>query len=243
MKLEVTEQRLVVISDLHLGSPASSATWRVIDFLEQARSERWNVCINGDGFDLLQSRLASFLSEALPVVRRLGRLREEGLRVYYTLGNHDIALEHLLEDLPVEVSPFLNVVSGDTRIRIEHGHLNEPAYARFPGLYEFGGRLGRLFLFARTDTYELWARTQLAVDRRRRNGRKGEPYPHYAAAEALFERGFDAAIFGHTHLPEIRRLDGGLFVNGGSWMKGGEYVRIADGAVTLHTWTGRESAL
>lgn len=234
MRLEVEEERLLVISDLHLGSPASSATWRVIDFLEQACRERWSVCINGDGFDLLQSRLTSFLSDALPVVRRLGRLRDEGLRVCYTIGNHDIALEHALADLPVQVSPFLNVVSGSKRIRIEHGHLNEPAYARWPGLYEFGGRIGRLFLFARTDTYELWARTQLAIDRRRRT--KDEPYPHHAAASALFERGFDAAIFGHTHLPEITPLSGGLFVNCGSWMTGGWYVRIEHGEITLHEW-------
>jgi UDP-2,3-diacylglucosamine pyrophosphatase LpxH len=238
LKLDVTEQRLLVISDLHLGSPASSATWRVIDFLEQARRERWNICINGDGFDLLQSRLASFLSEALPVVRRLGQLRDEGLRVYYTLGNHDIALEHLLADMPLEVSPFLNLTSSGVRVRIENGHLNEPSYARFPGLYELGGRLGRFFLFAKTDTYELWSRTQLAIDKRRRD-KEGSRYPHYAAADALFERGFDAAIFGHTHLPELTPLSRGLFVNGGSWMQGGEYVRIAEGEVTLHTWNGR----
>jgi len=56
----------------------------------------------------------------------------------------------------------------------------------------------------------------------------------------LFERGFDAAVYGHTHLPEVRHVRGGTFVNGGSWMKGGgDYVRIENGALTLCEWTGR----
>jgi UDP-2,3-diacylglucosamine pyrophosphatase LpxH len=53
---EVQEQRMLVISDLHLGNPSSTARGRLIDFLEEARAGGWGVCINGDGFDLLQSR-------------------------------------------------------------------------------------------------------------------------------------------------------------------------------------------
>ncbi len=239
MIIDLEEQRLIVISDLHLGSPASEATWRIVDFLEQVRVERWPLCINGDGFDLLQSRLPRFLHGALPVIRRLRRLRDDGLTIYYTLGNHDVALEHALEDLPLTVSPFFNLRSGPKRIRIEHGHLNEPIYARHPGLYELGGRLGRPLLFMRSDIYEIWSRMQLAVDKRRKTREGPATYPHYMAAEALFQRGFDAAIYGHTHLPEVRELDGGTFVNSGSWMKGGDYVRIENGTIALCDWTGR----
>jgi UDP-2,3-diacylglucosamine pyrophosphatase LpxH len=240
--IDISEPRLAVISDLHLGSPASTATWRLVDFLEQVRVERWPLCINGDGFDILQSRLPRFLADASPVIRRLRRLREDGIPVYYTLGNHDVALEHTLDDLPLIVAPFLNVMSGSQRIRIEHGHLNEPTYARHPGIYEFGGRLGRTLLFFNADVYRLWSSMQLRVDRRRRDREGTETYPHYRAAATLFERGFDAAIFGHTHLPEIREFEGGIFVNSGSWMKGGEYVLIQDGDVSLHTWkAGRPS--
>ena len=60
--------------------------------------------------------------------------------------------------------------------------------------------------------------------------------PHHLAAEALFQRGFDAAVFGHTHHPEVRELDGGTFVNGGDWLHHRSFVRIEAGELTLGEW-------
>ena len=139
-------------------------------------------------------------------------------------------------DLPLTVTPFLNVTSGDARIRVEHGHLHEPFYARHPGLYELGGRVASGFLVANADTYKIWAQMQKLVDRRRRVD-PAASYPHYAAASTLFERGFDAVVFGHTHHPERTLLPDGLFVNAGDWMTTGSYAVIDHGAVELHAWT------
>ena len=200
------------------------------------------MCINGDGFELLQGNFKRWVTSALPVVRRLRRLRDSGCRIYYTIGNHDIAFEHVLHDLPIAVTPFLNVTSGDRRIHIEHGHLQEPFYARYPRLYQYGAVMARPLLVARADTYELWSRMQRAVDERRhhrRHGADGEAevdYTYYRSASMFFDRGFDAVIFGHTHRPEITELSDGLFVNCGDWMSGGTYAEIQHGKVTLERW-------
>lgn len=58
------------------------------------------------------------------------------------------------------------------------------------------------------------------------------------AAEALFRRGFDAVVLGHTHQPELRQLAGGTFVNGGDWLRRRTYVTIDDGDLALHEWEG-----
>ena len=235
MILDVEERRLIVVSDLHLGSPASSAAHRLPEFIAWVGEQDANLCINGDGFDLLQSSLTSLIASALPVVRQLRELYRRGRRIYYIVGNHDIAFEHLLADLPIVVSPFLNLRSGSKRIRVEHGHLYEPFYARHPRLYEFGGRLARPLLLAHKDTYALWARAQVLVDERRRRVDKGG-YPHHQAAAALFERGFDAVVLGHTHHRELTQLEDGIFVNSGSWMTGGTWVDINDGHIALRSW-------
>lgn len=232
MILDVEVGRTIVVSDLHLGSPASTAEQRLPAFLAAVERSGATLCINGDGFDLLQSSMASLIAAALPVVRNLRRLVEAGTPVLYTLGNHDLALEHLLTDLPLRVAPFLNLTSGGRRIRLEHGHVYEPFYARHPGLYEFGGRLARPFLAVSGDVYKLWATAQLALDKRRRAG----DYPHHVAARMLFRRGFDAVVLGHTHHPECTDLGDGLFVNCGSWMSAGTWVDIRDGEITLHSW-------
>ncbi|MEY2420607.1 MAG: hypothetical protein QOI95_674 [Acidimicrobiaceae bacterium] len=233
MILDIRSNHLFVISDLHLGSPVANAVEELLLFLDHVEESGASLCINGDGFDLLQSRWSSLIAAALPVIRRLRRLRSAGSQIYYVLGNHDIMLEHLLLDLPIVTAPFLNVTSGGRRIRIEHGHLSEPFYAAHPDLYEFGGRLSRFALFAKSDVYRGWSRAQLALDRRRRS--RGE-YPHHRTANALFERGFDAVVLGHTHLPERTELPLGLFVNGGDWLSHRSVVEVLGGEITLHEW-------
>jgi predicted phosphodiesterase len=232
--LDVAEDHVVVVSDLHIGSPASRAPDLLPGFLDYVTDIGAQLCINGDGFDILQSSFASLVGGSLPVVRKLRQLHALGRRIYYTLGNHDIAFEHLIADFPICVSPFLNLRSGDRLIRIEHGHVYEPFYARWPRAYELGGRLARPVLLARRDTYALWSRMQLAVDLHRR--RDGD-YPHHRAARALFSRGFDAVVFGHTHHPELTKFESGTFVNAGSWLTGGTWVDIDLGVASLHTWT------
>jgi UDP-2,3-diacylglucosamine pyrophosphatase LpxH len=233
--LGATIERVFVVSDLHLGSPVSDATADLVAFLDHVGATDAGLCINGDGFDLLQGDVASILAASLPVLRRLRELVAAGRPVHYVLGNHDLALEHLLLDLPLAVSPFLNLRSGRSLVRIEHGHVHDPFYARWPGAYELGGRLGRHLLALDKDVYRLWSSAQQRVDRRRRHR---ERYPHHESARALLARGFDAVVFGHTHLPERTPLEEGLFVNGGDWLTHRTVVEVDRGDVHLAEWTG-----
>lgn len=221
---------MLVISDLHLGSPASQAAHRLPAFLDRVLTPEWALCINGDAVDFTQGTTTGIARDLRPIVRRLRTFAEAGGRLLYTIGNHDLIFEHFLRELPFEVAPFLNVQSGGKRIRIEHGHVHEPSYAKYPGLYELGGRMAKPFLVANADIYRLWSTTQRAVDRRRRGS--GE-YPHHVAADALLERGFDVVVFGHTHLPEVVHREGGTFVNCGDWLGDSTFVRIESGSVSL----------
>lgn len=115
MMIDVTAERLIVISDLHLGNPASRAWEQLPDFLDYVRTERLALCINGDGFEMLQTRFSRLIREALPLMTHISRLRREGLPVYYVAGNHDIYVEHFLDEwLATRICPFLNVTSGES---------------------------------------------------------------------------------------------------------------------------------
>jgi len=60
---------------------------------------------------------------------------------------------------------------------------------------------------------------------------------------------FDFAVFGHTHVPELARGEGGrLFANSGSWVEEPgmlccTFVRISGGRVELGSWTGSEEEI
>ena len=232
MIIDAEEERLFVISDLHLGNPSSTARGRLVEFLDYARITGTSVCINGDGFEMLQTSFTRLASDAVPVLNALRRLMGDGNRVYYLVGNHDIALEHFLEDwLFTQIAPFLNLRSGDSLIRIEHGHLYDPWFVRSPRTYEISARVAGFALLVHPDIYSAYARVQAKAGSRRR----GVP-PDEAAAAMLLDRGFDTVIFGHTHNALEAELPHGQYVNSGNWLRGSSYVEIDNGKVELKKW-------
>ena len=242
MILDVEIDRLFVISDLHLGNPASTAAERVLPFLDHVADEGASICINGDGFDMLQTSFKRMVSSGVPVLDRMQTIAERGGRVYYVVGNHDLVLEHFLDSLlTVNLSPFLNVVSGDSRIRIEHGHIYDPFFAKYPDLYALATHVAGLALFLHADVYRLWTWLADRADQRRRR-RAGDDvaatsYCH-GAAEMLLRRGFDAVLFGHTHNAEQVQMPSGTYLNSGNWLRGRTYVEIDHGKIDLKTWDG-----
>ena len=243
MRIEVEEERLLIISDLHVGSPYSEAVQSLGGFLEYARRERFNLCINGDGFEILQSSFASLAHDSVELLTRMRRLIEEGLSVYYIVGNHDIVFEQFLTGWSkLAISPFLNVTSGDLRVRIEHGHLYDPSFVRSPKLYELLTRLATPILRLYPDVYRLFSAWEVLVSRLRAIGKsdKLNADVYVAAASMLARRGFDCVIFGHTHRAKVVQLAGdATYVNSGGWVRGGSYVEISDGAVTLKKWDSK----
>lgn len=240
MIIDTIQERLLVISDLHVGNPYSTATRNLGEFFEFAESGGYNVCINGDGFEILQARFASLATESAGVLRGIRRLIDHGLSVLYVVGNHDIALENFLTAWSgIQITPFLNVTSGRARIRIEHGHLYDPSFVQNPRLYEWLTRAAGPFLHFYPDVYRLWTSYEGLRQRARQLVRRDEARAsvYHEAAEMLLRRGFDAVVFGHTHQAEdVTIAGGGRYLNCGTWVRGGSFVEIDRGQVALRRW-------
>ena len=169
------------------------------------------MCINGDGFEILQARFASLAAESATVLRSIRRLIDKGLSVLYVVGNHDIALENFLTAWSgIEITSFLNVTSGQSRIRIEHGHLYDPSFVKSPRMYEWLTRAAGPFLHFYPDVYRLWTHYESIKQRTRvlLAAGEGQRSVYHEAAEMLLARGFDAVVFGHTHQEEDVVLGG-----------------------------------
>lgn len=240
MIINIKSEKLVVISDLHLGNPFSEAKKQVIPFLKWAAGQGYDICINGDGLEIAQSSFNKIAFDVPELFRTLGDIRKKGCEIYYVTGNHDIALEHFLEDWGMmKVSPFLNVQSGSSRIRVEHGHIYDPFFVKYPRLYETLTHFAGYFLKVHPRLYKVWIRFEKLQSRlrARRTGIIGEHPSFKEAAEELSRRGFDAIVFGHTHHPGQRELEtGSLYLNPGSWMLSTHYVVIEKGDVKLKEW-------
>jgi UDP-2,3-diacylglucosamine pyrophosphatase LpxH len=236
----IESRKMVVISDLHLGNPFSQNSKQANHFLYWAASQGYDICINGDGLEIAQASFSK-LAEDLPApIRVLREIKQMGRNVYYVVGNHDIALEHFLEDWGMlKVSPFLNVSCGDLRIRIEHGHLYDPFFVKHPDLYEFLTRFAGLLIKVHPKVYMLWIYLERFRARLRARKTKivGEPPEFAEAAYELSRRGFDIVIFGHTHhRGDMTLPNGKKYYNSGSWMLSNHYLEITDGVVESKLW-------
>jgi UDP-2,3-diacylglucosamine pyrophosphatase LpxH len=238
--IDIEQERLLVVSDLHVGNPYSLASRNLGEFFEYALRGRYNVCINGDGFEILQARFASLAADSIGVLHGIRRLIDSGLDVFYVVGNHDIALENFLSAWAgIQITPFLNVTSGAARIRVEHGHLYDPSFVKSPRLYEWLTRAAGPFLHFYPDVYHLWTSLEIAKQQVRRalRGGKGERSVYHEAARMLLRRGFDVVVFGHTHQAEDILLEPGRrYLNSGNWVRGGTFVEIESGRIALRRW-------
>ena len=240
MIIDIEQERLLIVSDLHVGNPYSAASRNLGEFFEFARRGRYNVCINGDGFEILQARFASLAADAVGVLQSIRRVTDAGLSVFYVVGNHDIALENFLMAWSgIQITPFLNVVSGSVRIRVEHGHLYDPSFVKSPRMYEWLTRAAGPFLHFYPDVYRIWTSYEEMKQRLKRalRGGKGERSVYHEAARMLLSRGFDVVVFGHTHQQEDVTFEPGLrYLNSGNWVRGGSYVQIESGNIALRRW-------
>jgi UDP-2,3-diacylglucosamine pyrophosphatase LpxH len=244
MLIDVDEERLIVISDLHLGNPYSLATRRLRTFIDYVVDGGFSLCINGDGVDILQGRLGRVTQHGIEVMELLRKFESSGRRLYYVVGNHDIVLEQALHTWMSEyLTPFLNVQSGNLRVRIEHGHTYDAFFVASPRVYELLAMAATPFLHLYPDVYRLWAASTRA---RLRAGRilVGTPQEYSSAeqeaAAMIACRGFDVVVFGHTHRPEQVDLPhGASYLNCGNWLRDTTFVQIADNSASLLEW--RES--
>lgn len=167
--------------------------------------------------------------------------------IYYVRGNHDLQSETYLAKSGVcSAIPFLDVVSGDRRIHIEHGHLYDRRYQRFPGLHrQIARTLGKLLkitpqFFHLFFHLEWW----LYGLNKRAQGPENPLFDvprNLRAALDFFAKGFDIVILAHSHRHGLHLLENGkIFANAGAWTSRHiHYLEIKGGAISLREWRGR----
>lgn len=237
------------MSDLHLGNRLHSVRRPFTEFLRFAIDHDYSICINGDGIDIQQLSLPTLTRDLTPSITLFLEVGRRGRSVYFTVGNHDIHLEHFLSDLAhLRVVPFLNVNSGDQRFRVEHGHTYDTLFLKYPRFYWLFTMIGRLAIAVGPGFYEWlhdlnhkiiaaveyvgsgFKRYETRIKRKEWDIIEGERECFREGAEMVGVRGFDAVIFGHTHLEgEVLLSTGVRYFNTGSWFSRPHCVAVDRG--------------
>ncbi|MCQ9155312.1 UDP-2,3-diacylglucosamine diphosphatase [Acidomonas methanolica] len=225
----VTRYRALFISDVHLGTRDSKAAL-LRDFLASSRCE--TLYLVGDIIDGWRLRRSWFWNDDHDsLLRLILQMAASGTEVIYIPGNHD---EMFRSWLPLG----LKIAS----IRMQERAIHEAADGRrFVVLHgdEFDSVVRCAPMLAHLGDWAyalaLWLNRYLAAIRRR----LGLPYRSFSAwakrhvkeavkavdrfeeAVAQEAKRCDAAgvICGHIHTPEIRMIDGSLYMNTGDWVE------------------------
>jgi UDP-2,3-diacylglucosamine hydrolase len=233
---------LYLVSDAHLGAGTPDVEARKLRLLSalfrRVAEENASLAVLGDLFDFWFEYRTVVQSEHLAAIRLLEDLRSRGCHVSMVAGNHDFWLgDFIRRRLGIAVAmDFLEVEQAGRRIFLAHGDGLGPgdygykilkAVLRFPAnvwLYrllhpDLGIPLAKWF--------SRISRNHLTKDRYLNKD------PLWQAAQKKFAQGYDAAVFGHIHLPVLRQENGKTYCNLGDFISHFTYGRLDEGRLTL----------
>jgi UDP-2,3-diacylglucosamine hydrolase len=226
------------ISDLHISGMSDPKAETLREWLRSLNSANCShLFFMGDIFDFWISNHQIFVREYRPLLAELNRLRDEGVKLFYFEGNHDLHLEKFWETVmgfEVYTGPVY-LPLGPWELRLEHGDEMDPEdrgylflrwLLRTPVLtwlaHHLPGAVVREIGEASASTSRSYTTEvkKISEDRARKK-------IHRHAEKSYAERPFHFMISGHVHVRDhYRLLNGGESWNLGSWLKEPGFLMI-----------------
>ena len=238
--------RILVISDLHYKYHAVSVEDRqnqelLLRFLESCIGKYDLLVLNGDIFDLWYDWPRLIIKQYFPLLALFDRIRRAGCRIVYLSGNHDFWFGDFFEtylDAKLYEDYYVLKAKGQ-KIYFCHGDLHTTNDLR----YQFFRAAIRL-PFMRKIFGLLHPEIALAIGNGlSRSSRKRREPPGLRAkksaglinfADSIIKRQMaDIVIMGHSHQPQIKQLQAGIYANSGDWISHHSYIEIISGQVSL----------
>ncbi len=234
------------LSDVHLGHDEPEKETlklrRLDKFFEMVASEGEQLYILGDLFDFWFEYKNAIPKDHLPVLFRLQKLIDAGVKLTYITGNHDFWLGDLLTtQLDIDVHRDQASVEHDgKKIFLIHGDglaKNDRGYRVLRWIMR--NRLN-IFLYRQVPPdigipFAKWcSRTSRAHTSNRPKDSFLQEYRDFAKAK--LDDGYDCVICAHTHVPEIIRFENGIYINTGDWHHNFTYAVLGDNGFELKKW-------
>jgi UDP-2,3-diacylglucosamine hydrolase len=227
------------ISDAHVGARVPGAEQRLVSFLESVRGRADSLYILGDLFEFWMEYGRAIPRRGFRVLSLLAELHRGGTALAYLKGNHDLWFKGFLErELGARAADELEQVIDGRRVFLSHGDaLDRGAVPRFFRAVMRNRVSGALYALLHPDIGVGLAEGVA------RTSRDYSAKPELVEAMARFAAeklatGFDAVILGHSHVPELRHVGAGVYLNVGDWVKHFTYGVMRDGAVALEEFRG-----
>jgi UDP-2,3-diacylglucosamine hydrolase len=239
------DTELFFISDLHLGLQNKEAEekkeLKLIEFLEFINKKGNILFILGDLFDYWFEYKYVLQKGYFNIFTKLKNLTDNGVTVYYLIGNHDFFhrdfFEKYLNIKIIKTEYEYNFMGkrfflghGDGLVKKDTGYkiLKKVLRNKF---FQF------LFYLIHPDLGITIARNTS------KTSREYTEYKDYGETDGLFEtakkkieQGFDFVVFGHSHTRDSKFYNGGQYINLGTWLSRPCYATLKDNKLEIIDW-------
>lgn len=233
------------LSDAHIGKENKKKEIfkikAILSFLDQAEKDADSIYFLGDIFEFFFEFYSVVYKEYFELYHKIRTLADRGVKIYYIVGNHDAwHIDFFRDKLRVVVFDSQCELNLDgKRVFIHHGD----------GLYkgELGYRLLRwiirsgifvwFFRLLHPDLAKVVARVFSCFSSRSKKINTSLADKCEKFAKDKLNEGFDVVIMGHTHMPCLKRIGSGIYINTGDWINKFSYVRYRKGEFFLEYWS------
>lgn len=238
------------VSDVHLGLNVSDPAERerkFTSFLKSLPSDTKSLYLLGDIFDFWFEYKYVVPKGYTRVLGALASLKDEGVKIYFFRGNHDMwTFRYFEEELGVKILEQPHIVQiGEKRFCLGHGDAIGDGDRGYKVLKWFFNN--RFFQWCLKHIHPRWTFSFARRWSKHNRLSKDERYDFEVVGKALIdfsekfgaENNVDYLIFGHYHAPaEIELPYGGKLEMLGEWINDCDYLVFdeVNGTLKRHWW-------
>ena len=235
-------------SDVHLGmrnvKSEKIKERKVLSFLDHVGRTGERLFIVGDLFEFWFEYRTVIPRGHTRILGALSTLRDLGVEVHYIAGNHDFWVRDFLTvelGIPIHVDGLDYTINGK-RFYLHHGD----GIAKFDKGYRLMKRIfhykPNIFLYSllHPDIGIPLAKWVSGVSRNHTDthGAPPDDRDYREEAQKRFQEGYDYAIFGHLHSPNIQVYGEKTYVSLGDWISHFTYAQFDGRELQLLNWGG-----
>lgn len=249
------DKKVFFASDQHFGAPtAEESKIReacFINWLASIENEASALFLLGDLFDFWFEYKKAVPKGFIRVLGKLAQLIDQGIGVYFFVGNHDLWMEDYFEKelgITVYKQPQDITIEG-VHFYMGHGDGLGPYDKGFKRLKKvFTHPLAKRLFHAIHPDIGLRLGQYLSLRNKKLSGAQNPPYRgaeqewlvHYAR-QKLQEQHRDFFLFGHRHLPlEIELTSQSKYINLGDWVHHFSYAVFDGKEIELKKWNTKD---
>jgi len=240
-------QRLLVLSDAHVGATPPEVEESLLAFLERAPTLGDCLLLNGDIFDFWFAYDRLIPRRGFEVAAAIARTRKK-MPVAMVGGNHDRWGEDFWEkDLDVRFAPVrMELLIGQRRVLAIHGDGVTESHWSAVLLQEITRHRAFVAMWKHAPTwFAFWVVDRMThslgntVREEEILRRASERQRVWAEAELVKDPGLGCLVMGHTHRPMLSEpAPGQQFLNPGAWLDGLRYGVVTPTGAELAVWKG-----